>query len=106
MYQDSKQGKEFRRRLVEGRLTSEDTITILECFHRMSKHLERKKTADGRLFTAESYSETGLLKPIGSQKRVQLWTRARACKRGGESELHATLFKAAVKKVFIQSGSS
>ena len=45
IYQDSEQGREFRRRLVEGRLTQEDTDTIPECFHRMLKHLERKKTA-------------------------------------------------------------
>ena len=31
-YQDSDQGRDFRRRLVEGSLTAEDTSTILECF--------------------------------------------------------------------------
>ena len=63
-YQDSEQGREFRRRLVEGILTSEDISTVPECFHRMLKHLERKKTDDGSLITAEDYSEAGLLKPI------------------------------------------
>ena len=73
VYQDSEQGREFRRRLVEGRLTAEDTSTIPECFHRMLKHLERKKTVGGDLITAEDYSETGLLKPISSQKWMQFW---------------------------------
>ena len=44
--------KEVRRRLVEGRLTTEDTNTIPE-HYRMLKHLERKTTADGGLITAE-----------------------------------------------------
>jgi hypothetical protein len=70
----------------------------------MLKHLERKKTVGGDLVTAEDYSETGLLKFISSQKWVQFWARARAGKRGGESEMHATLIKAAVKKVFAQTG--
>ena len=43
IYQDSEQGREFRRRLVEGSLTQGDTDTIPACFHRMLKHLERKK---------------------------------------------------------------
>ena len=104
IYQDSEQGREFRRRLVEGKLTAEDTSTIPECFHRMLKHLERKKTVGGELITEEDYGEAGLLKPISSQKWMQFWSRARAGKRGGESELHATLIKAAVKKVFVQTG--
>ena len=48
--------------------------------------------------------EAGLLEPISSQKWTQFWARARAGKRGGETELHATLIKAAVKKVFMQTG--
>ena len=36
---------------------------------------------------------------------MQFWARVRAGKRGGESELHATLIKAAVKKVFMEVGS-
>ena len=36
--------------------------------------------------------------------KAQFWARARAGKRGGDSELHATLIKAAVKKVFMQTG--
>ena len=51
---------------------------------------------------AEHYREAGLLKPISSQKWIQFWDRARAGKRGGESSLHATLIKAAAKKVFRQ----
>ena len=35
---------------------------------------------------------------------MQFWGRARAGKRGGESELHATLVKAAVRKVSMQIG--
>ena len=104
IYQDSEQGREFRKRLVEGKLTAEDTNTIPECFHRMLKHLERKKTVRGDLITSEDHSEAGLLKPITSQKWRQFWARAREGKRGGESELHATLIKAAVKNVFIQTG--
>ena len=89
---------------MEERLTQEDTDTILECFHRILKHLERKKTAGGGLITAEHYSDAGLLEPTSSQKWVQFWARARAGKRGGESELHTTLIKAAVKKMFTQTG--
>ena len=69
---------------MEGRLTSEDISTIPTCFHKMSEHSERKKTADGSLITSEDYNEAGLLKPISSQKWVQFWARARAGKRGGE----------------------
>ena len=65
---------------MEGRLTTEDTSTISECFHRMLKHLERKKTADGGLISAEDYSGTGLRKPISRQKWVQFWARSRAGK--------------------------
>ena len=101
VYQDRERGREFRRRLVEGRLTAEDTNIIPECFHRMLKHLEKKKTAGGDLTTEESYSEAGLLKSISNQNWVRFW--ARAGKRGGESELHATLIKAAMKKVFTQT---
>ena len=61
---------------MEGRLTAEDTSTIPECSHRMLKHLERKKTVDGCLVTAEDYSEAGLLKPISNQKWVRFWARA------------------------------
>ena len=68
IYQDSEHGRDFRRRLVEGRLTQEDTDTIPECFHRMLKHLERKKTASGGLIAAEHYSGAGLLEPVSSQK--------------------------------------
>ena len=56
------------------------------------------------MIAAEDYSEAGLLKPISSQKWMQFWARARAGKRGGDSEMHATLIKAAVKKVFVQTG--
>ena len=44
------------------------------------------------------------MQPISRQRWVQFWARARAGKRGGESELHATLIKAAVKKVFTVVG--
>jgi hypothetical protein len=47
---------------------AEDTSTIPKCFHRMLKHLERKKTVSGDLIAAEDYSEAGLLKPISSQE--------------------------------------
>ena len=67
----------------------------------MLKYLERKKIVGGSLVTTEDYNEAGLLKPISSEKWVQFWARARAGKRGGDSELHATLIKAAMKKVFI-----
>ena len=39
IYQDIEQDREFRRRLVEGRLTQEDAGTIPECFHMVLKHL-------------------------------------------------------------------
>ena len=68
---------------MEGRLTQEDTDTIPECFHMMLKYLQRKKTTSGDLITTEHYSGAGLLEPIGSQKWVQFWARARAGKRGG-----------------------
>ena len=103
IYQDNEQGREFRKRLVEGSLTTEDTSTTPECFHRMLTHLERKKTAGGGLITAEDYSEAGLLNPITSQKWMQFCARARASKRRGESEMRATLIKAAVKKAFTQT---
>ena len=35
IYQDSDQGRAFRRRVVEGQLTEEDISTIPECFHRI-----------------------------------------------------------------------
>ena len=38
IYQDNERGKEFKRRLVKGRLTAEDTDTTPECVHRMLKH--------------------------------------------------------------------
>ena len=44
------------------------------------------------------------MQPINSDKWIQLWARARAGKRGGEPELYATLIKAAVKKVFTETG--
>ena len=44
------------------------------------------------------------MQPISKQRWVQFWARAGAGKRGGESELHATLIKAAGKKVFMQIG--
>ena len=34
---------------------------------------------------------------------MKFWARARAGKRGGQSELHATLIKTAIKKVFMQT---
>ena len=70
IYQDSDQGRDFRRRLVEGSLTVEDTSmrTIPERFHKMLKYLERKKAVGGSLITAEDYSEAGLLKPIRSEQ--------------------------------------
>ena len=64
IYQASEQGREFMRRLVEGRLTTAETSTIPEYFHRMLQHLERKRTADGGLDTAKDYRVAGLLKPI------------------------------------------
>ena len=84
-------------------MTEEDINTILECFHRMLKYLERKQAAGGDKITAEDYSAAGLMQPICKQRWVQFWARAGAGKRGGESELHATLIKAAVKKVFMQT---
>ena len=45
-----------------------------------------------------------MMQPISKQRWVQFWSRAGAGKRGGESEMHATLLKAAVKKVFMQTG--
>jgi ribonuclease HI len=104
IYQDSDQGRAFRRRVVEGQLTEEDISTIPECFHRMLKYLERKQAVGGSKITAEDYSEAGLMQPISKQRWVQFWARAGAGKRGGESELHATLLKAAGKKVFMQTG--
>ena len=73
-------------------------------FYRVMKHLERNKTASGDVIAANDYIETGLRKPTGSQPRKQFGARARAGKQGGESELHATLIKAATKKVFVQPG--
>ena len=70
IYQDGEQGKDFRGRLVDGMLATEDINTIPECFHMMLKHLERKRTADGGLITAEDYNDAELLEPISSQK----WT--------------------------------
>ena len=70
----------------------------------MLKHSETKRTADGGLITAVDYNEAGLLEPTSSQKWTQFWARARAGKRGGESELHVTLIKAAVKRVLTQTG--
>ena len=63
IYQDSEQGREFRRRLVGGRLAQEDTDTIPECFHGTLKHLERKKTTGGGLITTEHHSDAGLFEP-------------------------------------------
>ena len=40
IYQDNDQGRAFKKRLVEGQLTTEDTSTIPVCFHRMLKYLE------------------------------------------------------------------
>ena len=71
----------------------------------MLKYLERKQAVGGNEITAEDYSEAGLMQSISKQKWVQFWTRAGAGKRGGESELHATPIKAAIKKVFMQTGS-
>ena len=84
IYQDSDQGRDFRRRLVGGGPTAKDISTIPECFHRRLEYMEREKAVGGSLVTAEDYSEAGLLKPISSQKWVQFWARARAGKRGGE----------------------
>ena len=51
IYQDSDQGRAFRRRRVEGQLTDQDTITIPGCFHKMLKYLERKQTVGGSKIT-------------------------------------------------------
>ena len=64
----------------------------------------RKQAVRGGKITAEDYSEAGLVQPIGKQRWVQFWARAGAGERGGESELHAALIEAAVKKVFMQTG--
>ena len=67
IYRDSEHGRDFRRRLVDGGLTAEDIGTIPEWFHRMLKHLEREKTADGVLIIAEEYSEAGCLSPSAAR---------------------------------------
>ena len=90
--------------MVEGQLTEEDARTIPKCFHRMLECLERKQAVGGSKTTAEDYYEAGPMQPISKQRWVQFWARAGAGKRDGESELHATLIKAAVKKVFMQTG--
>ena len=87
--------------MVEGQLTEGDISTTPECFHRMLKYLERKHAVGGSKITAGDYSEAGLMQPICKQRWVHFWARARAGKRGGESELHATLIKATIKKVFM-----
>ena len=51
----------FRRRLVEGRLTTKDTSTVPECFHRILKHLERKKAVGGCLGYSLGHTRPGLL---------------------------------------------
>ena len=56
IYQDSDQGRAFRRRVIGGQLTAEDTSTIPVCFHRMLKYLERKKAVGGSKITAEDHS--------------------------------------------------
>ena len=104
IYQDNGQGRAFRRRVVGGQLSEEDISTIPRCFHRMLKYSERKQAVGGSKVTVEDYNEAGLMQPISRQRWVQFWARARAGKSGGESELHATLIKAAVKKVFTVVG--
>ena len=105
IYQDNGQGRAFRRRVVGGQLSEEDISTIPRCFHRMPKYSERKQAVGGSKVTVEDYNEAGLMQPISRQRWVQFWARARAGKSGGESELHATLIKAAVKKVFDGGGT-
>ena len=90
--------------MIEGQLTQEEKETIPACFHCMLKFLERKEVkATGRKVGEGDYSEAGLLQPINKEKWVRFWNRARAGKRGGESGLHATLIKAALKKVFTET---
>ena len=103
-YQDSDEGRVFRRRMVEGQLTEEDVNTIPECFHMMLKYLERKQAMGGSKMTAGNYSEASLVQPISKQMWARFWARAGAGNRRGESELHATLIKAAGKKAFMQTG--
>ena len=76
IYQDSDQGRAFRRRVVEGQLTEGDISTIPECFHRMLKYLERKQAVGGSKITIGDYSEAGLMQPICKQRWVQFWARA------------------------------
>ena len=47
IYQDSDQGRAFRRRVVEGQLTEEDISTIPECFHRMLEILGEEAGSGG-----------------------------------------------------------
>ena len=82
IYQDSDQGRAFRRRVVEGQLTEEDTSTIPKCFHRMLEYSERKQAMGGSKITAEDYNEAGLMQPIDKQRWVQFWARVGAEKRG------------------------
>ena len=104
--QGNEQGSGFRRRLVEGQLTAEDTDSIPACFHSMLKYMERKGVDGGKgeQITSEDYKDAGLMQPISSSKWIQFWSRARAGERGGASELHATIIKAAMKKVFTEEG--
>ena len=104
IYQDNDQSRAFRRRVVDGQLTEQDTSAIPKCIHRMLEYLERKQAVGGSKITAEDYNEAGLMQPISKQRWVQFWARAGVGKRGRESELHATLIKAAVRKVFMQTG--
>ena len=68
IYQDNDQGRAFKKRLVEGQLTAEDTSTIPVCFHRMLKYLERDQAVGGSKIPAGDYSEAGLMQPISKQK--------------------------------------
>ena len=104
IYQESDQCRAFRRGRVESQLTEEDASTIPKCFHGMLKYLARKQAVGGSKIAADDCSEAGLMQPISKQRWMQFWARAGAGKGGGESELHATLVDAAVKKVFTQTG--
>ena len=70
IYQDSDQGRAFRRRRVEGQLIKEDASTIPKCFHMMLMYLERRQAVGGNKMTSEDYSEAGLMQPISKQSWV------------------------------------
>ena len=69
IYQDSGQGREFKRGLVEGQLTAEDISTIPECFHSVLNYMERKRAESGEMIRAAGYKLipwAGLMQPIST----------------------------------------